>query len=278
MNRQKISSLLRLRKAAGLQIALLAFFLILCGVCIVSSTAQTPENERELEDKIPKHLPIQVKVKNLNNKKWTSDLEVEVKNTGGKPIYFLMFSLFFVDVKMENGDDIGFPFRYGRPELYIIENKASPEDVPIQPGETYVFKAPKSLADNWEKFRSKRNMSHPKKIGIRFRALNFGDGTGFRTTGGIPVPKPRASKATCGGERGTRILTTAKNFQDTPPLSTSPQLLLSPVPVKFLPANFSSLHIAEVNYNLPTPQSGLCCPGTSCSNLRDLTEKVARKL
>jgi hypothetical protein len=178
---------LKFRPAAPL-IALLLFALV-SAVGLVSGTAQSAQEERELEDRIPKHLPIQVKVKNLNARKWTSEIEVEVKNTGDKPIYFLMFSIFFVDVKMENGDDIGFPLVYGRPELYSIDNRAATEDVPIRPGETHVFKAPGPLAEGWEKFRAKRDMAHPKKIGLRFRALNHGDGTGFRTTGGIPAPK-----------------------------------------------------------------------------------------
>jgi hypothetical protein len=175
-----------------------------------ASLAQQPE--RELEDRIPKHLPIKVKVKNLNNEKWTREVEIEIKNTGDKPIYFLMFSLFFVDVKMENGDDIGFPFRFGRPELFLIENKATPEDRPIQPGETYVIKAPQGLTEGWEKFKIKRNLSRPKKIGIRFYALNHGDGTGFETTGGLSVPKPRASKASGADQRNeSRPVTTSHN-------------------------------------------------------------------
>jgi hypothetical protein len=183
-------------------IALLFLLLALSGVGVASSAAQSPAQddaarptaqERELDDRIPKHLPIKVKVKNLNSGKWMNDLEVEVTNTGEKPIYFIMFTVYFVDVKMENGDDLGFPLRYGRQELYLIENHAAPEDIPIEPGATYVFKAPESLVNNWEEFRAQRKMPHPKKIGIRFRGLNYGDGTGFRTPGGIHVPKPQTS-------------------------------------------------------------------------------------
>jgi hypothetical protein len=182
-------SQLRNFKPKILAVVLLIAFLALCAVGFVSSTAQsTQKQERELEDKIPKHLPIKVKVKNLNNEKWTRDVEVEVTNTGDKPIYYLRLSLFFGDVKMENGDYLGFTLKYGRPDLYLIENKATPEDVPIRPGETYIFKAPKSLANYWEGFRTKHKMAHPKKIGIEFHALNYGDGTGFHTLGGLPVP------------------------------------------------------------------------------------------
>src|ERR1044072_3920667 len=63
---------------------------------IMSGAAQTPEKEgREVEDKIPKHLPIKIKVKkgeklkDSENDEWLRDVEVEVTNTGTKPIYFL---------------------------------------------------------------------------------------------------------------------------------------------------------------------------------------------
>lgn len=54
---------------------------------------------RELEDTTPKHLPIKIKIreekekafKDLRNEHWLSDLEIEVKNIGDKPIYFLGF-------------------------------------------------------------------------------------------------------------------------------------------------------------------------------------------
>jgi len=198
------STLNRLRnlKSTVLAAALLAVFVAVCVVGIVSSTAQsTQKEERELEDKIPKHLPIKVKIKHLNSEKWTRDIEIEVTNTGNKPIYYLRLGLIFMDVKGKSGNDLSFTFRYGRPELYVIENRANPEDIPIQPGETYVIKAPQGLVAGWEKFRAKYKKSHPKKLGIEFHSLNYGDGTGFETLGGVPVMQPRASKSSCDTER-----------------------------------------------------------------------------
>jgi hypothetical protein len=245
---------------------LLIVFLALCTVSLVSSTAQsTHKEERELEDKIPKHLPIKVKVKNLNNEKWARDIEIEVTNTGNKPIYHLSLSLFFVDVKMENGDQIGFPLRYGRPEMVDVNVRAIPEDVPIQPGQTYVFKASKGLALGWEKFKTKHNKPHPKKVGLRFDALNFGDGTGFLTTGGLPVSDSQTSKPSCGGQRNeAAFVKAAWNFlQDKPHLINSSKMI-HPLPAKFLPVNFSTVKNDKPISNYSLPQSGLCCPGTSC--------------
>jgi hypothetical protein len=51
--------------------------------------------EREVVDTVPAHVPIKVKVKNeralkdAGNKHWARDFEIEVKNTGDKPIYYL---------------------------------------------------------------------------------------------------------------------------------------------------------------------------------------------
>jgi hypothetical protein len=242
---------IRISKPAALLLAFLAFAFTLSAVGFMSSTVQTPQQEggaeRELKDEIPKHVPIQVKVKNLKNDKWTDELEVEVKNTGDKPIYFLYFTLFFVDVKIENGDDIAFPFRYGRADLASMDSRATPDDVPIHPGETYLFKAPKSLANNWEKFRVSRNFARPKKIGLRFHHLSHGDGTGFRNTGGTPYPRARSSNSTCGSER-----------QPATPYS----------PVSFLPASFFTAIADKAAPNSSPPQSGLCCPSTSCFYLR----------
>lgn len=196
MKPHRIASHLQHYKSTVLFATLCAAFVGVCVVGIVSSTAQsTQKEERELEDKIPKHLPIKVKVKNLHSEKWTRDIEVEVTNTGTKPIYYLRLGLLFMDVKGESGNDLSFTFRYGRPELYVIENRANPEDIPIQPGETYVIRSPPGLVAGWEKFRAKYKKSHPKKLAIEFHALNYGDGTGFETLGGLPVPQPRASKS-----------------------------------------------------------------------------------
>jgi hypothetical protein len=208
---------------------LLVAFLGLCAVGFVSSTAQsTRKEERELEDNIPKHLPIKVKVKNLNKEKWTRDVEVEVTNTGDKPIYYLRLSLFFVDVKMDSGNEIGFPLRYGRPQLVDLGNRAIPEDIPIQPGETYVFKTIRGLTIGWEKFRSKHKKPHPKKVGLQFEVINYGDGTGFMTTGGLPVPAPQSSNPPCENQQTGRALgNTVQNFSSSPNPDARPPLTIS---------------------------------------------------
>jgi predicted membrane protein len=85
-------------KKFALQAALLAALITLCGTALMSGTAQSVKEERKVEDKIPAHLPIKVKVKNpdkaldLKNEKWLGDLEIEVTNRGSKPMGLMKLS------------------------------------------------------------------------------------------------------------------------------------------------------------------------------------------
>jgi hypothetical protein len=106
----------------------------------------------------------------------------------------LRIGLFFIDVRKDSGIQIGYPLRYGRRELIRIKNRATPDDVPILPGETYTFKMPDSYVQGWNWYRTKvEKKPEPKKVGVRFEVLNFGDGTGFVTTGGLRVPNEISS-------------------------------------------------------------------------------------
>src|SRR5438874_8923990 len=103
MSPHVISSLRQ--KLSALHLILLVVFLIPYGFGIMSSTAQsTQDEERKFENAIPNHLPIKVKLKNeqafknLNNDKWARDIEVEVENRSDKPIYHLLISLTLPDV------------------------------------------------------------------------------------------------------------------------------------------------------------------------------------
>jgi hypothetical protein len=162
---------------------------------LVPSAAQST-GERELEDKTPKHLPIKVKIKaekekafkDLKNEKWIRDLELEVTNTGDKPIYLLHFLVILPEITDENGHNISLALHYGGTELTGIETKAGPDDVPIKPGETYTFNISEGQALGWEAFKRKKSWPHPKKLVLKFQILSFGDGTGFVGNEGMAVP------------------------------------------------------------------------------------------
>ena len=145
-------------------------------------------SERVMGIGIPKHIPIKVKVKNINNDKWAHDLEVEVTNKSDKPIYYL--SLLVIPQSETVADEkVAFWLHYGRPQLNNFSTSILSTDVPLLPNETCVLKIPETSADGWERTRTKHNKPQPHKIGLVFQALNFGDGTGFMDTQGTPVNK-----------------------------------------------------------------------------------------
>lgn len=178
-----------------LMIAALALLLIKGK--IVLGTAQTPEEqspkERVLEDKIPSHVPIKVKIKkeketafkDLNNKKWAHDFELEVTNTGDKPIYSLSLML-VTDGKAAVGLSIVAPLSYGK--LGKLTDLAGPDDVPIKPGETYVFRIHQGQVAAWDSIGPKEHRPYPKRIQLKLEGLSFGDGTGLVGNDGEITP------------------------------------------------------------------------------------------
>jgi len=154
------------------------------------------ENERQLEDLIPKHVPIKIKIKkekeprfkDLKNERWAREFELEVTNTGTKPIYSLYFHV-WTEVKAASGSRVMFPLYYGRDELGDIRTKAEPTDVPIKPGESVSLDIHPGILNAWDYARKKENRPLPKHLKIEFQFLNFGDGTGYVGTGGTALPR-----------------------------------------------------------------------------------------
>jgi hypothetical protein len=262
MNSHTISAHLKNFKSTVLVAALLVAFLGLCAVGVVPGTAQSSPEERELEDKIPKHLPIKVKVKNLNKQNWVREVEVEVTTTGDKPIYYLRFSLRMPEVLSESGSVVAVRFSYGRPAVGDFRNRPTAEDVPLLPGKTCILKVPKKEMAGWESVRDRRKWSEPKKFLIKFRLLHHGDGTGYGTSGGLPVPHPDATSSSCGGRElpvGFAQRATSGNELKPPP-APSFQFVPSLLPVRFLPAKlFVERTAAAPTSNFASPQAGVCC-------------------
>jgi len=165
---------------------------------VASLRRQQPKEERELEDTIPAHVPIKVKIKaekeqafkDLSNEHWVRDLEIEVKNTGTKPIYFLHLQL-HLETTGPDGNGVGFVLLYGRTDLVEITAPLKPEDVPIKPGETHIFTIAERFVRGWERIVREDNVRQPKKVRVIFQNINFGDGTGFWGTTAAPLPHPK---------------------------------------------------------------------------------------
>lgn len=151
---------------------------------------QESSNERTIEDKIPKGLPIKVKlkeekssrVKSLSNEGWMRDLQFELTNTSTKPIYYVALWTDMPDVISEAGIKFVFPIRYGRVEFIDARTLPTKDDTPIPPGKTVTIALTENYAKAWEA-RIARGGKQPHKLEFKFVHLSFGDGTGFDGTG-----------------------------------------------------------------------------------------------
>ena len=187
---------------------------IFAGLLFLMEGMSTPrvvwaQEERVLENRIPKEVPIKVKIKkekeesfkDMKNEKWVRELEVEVTNTGDRPIYYLdMFlrtnvdvgiAVLLEDVNGMRGHRLQLGLRYGRPELGDIISKPGPDDVPIKPGENVILTIHPGEVGGWE--LNVRHGSHPQptRLQVVFQVLSFGDGTGLYGASGTPYPPPR---------------------------------------------------------------------------------------
>ena len=149
---------------------------------LLRKRAQEGETKKRiLEDKIPKHVPIKIKIKavkekafrDLNNENWHRDFELEVTNTSSKPIYFLRLMFSLPEVISDNGNIVGTSLYYGRPEFVDFDTRPIPSDVPIQPGETYTFRIPDDMQRAWETSRIRAKIGNPKRVEILFAQLAF---------------------------------------------------------------------------------------------------------
>ena len=157
--------------------------------------------ERIFENKIPAHIPIKIKIKkekeesfkDLKNEKWLREFELEVTNTGDKPIYYLEIVM-DTGVKFDgSGPEIVFPFRYGRAQLGNIVSKATIDDIPVKPGETITLTTGQATA--WETGIREKRWPEATKFKAEIQVLSFGDGTGYWGTELYPPAGRRKASA-----------------------------------------------------------------------------------
>ena len=171
---------------------------IVAGLMMASRSASTSAalQERIFENKIPAHIPIKIKIrkekeksfKDLNNEKWLREFELELTNTGDKPIYLLSIHM-GSNVKVDSGLEMVFPLSYGRAELGDIVTKATSDDVPIKPGETIYLTI--GEVPYWENGVREKRWPDSTKLTAEIQLLSFGDGTGYFGTQLYPPPRRR---------------------------------------------------------------------------------------
>ena len=137
---------------------------------------------RLFENRVPGHLPIKVKIKaereqkfrDLENDKWVRDFELEVKNIGEKPIYFLWFFLEVPEAKIANSHQV-FAIVYGRLALADLNNRPTGDDVPIEPGETKALMIEDTTMRGWDEARGRGLVPRINGVRLVIQYLNFGD-------------------------------------------------------------------------------------------------------
>lgn len=162
---------------------------------------QQGKEEREVEDKVPKRVPIKIKLKadkekafkDMSNEDWERDFELEVTNTSSKPIYYLELLVSFPEILSERNHPIGVPLEYGRQDFMDFNVRPQPADIPIPPGGSYIFKISDLDQEAYKWHRAHENRRDPKKVEVLFVQLNFGDGTGFNGISAAPYPYQRTS-------------------------------------------------------------------------------------
>lgn len=243
--------------------------------------AVSQENERKLEDTIPKHVPIKVKIKkekeagfkDLNNERWGREFELEVTNTGTKPIYAVDLYV-ITDVRAAAGFRIVFPLKYGRKEFWDIRTKAEPTDIPIKPGESIFLTIHPGQLDAWDHARQKENRPFPKRLKVDFQFLSFGDGTGYAVTDGQPLPSKSPEEDDVAVCRPS-ALTDPFGWKDAPPGSPLLKLLAFNLPVATTrPVNVFVGENSEDAFTSSLSQT--CCSGSNCSVLTVSEDALSR--
>lgn len=153
--------------------------------------------ERIFENKIPAHIPVKIKIKkdkeesfkDLKNEKWLREFELEVTNTGDKPIYFLHIMLGTNVKDSEDGLELMYPLSYGRADLGSIVTKATSDDIPIKPGETQILRL--GEVPVWEQGVREKRWPQSTKFTAEIQLLSFGDGTGYFGTKPYPPAERR---------------------------------------------------------------------------------------
>lgn len=205
MNIQSRTSVIQ-AKTLVLLFVLIVMTAVLVKPPLTSSIVRAQE-ERVFENTLPKDAPLKFKIKkekeqsfkDLKNEKWVRELELELTNTGDKPIYFLYMYLVtnvapgseVVLNDMRGRGQVQLTVLYGRVELGDLISKAGPDDVPIKPGETYVFTIHRADVSSWEKSISSGAHPQPTRVQTLLQSVSFGDGTGLFGPSGQPYPPTR---------------------------------------------------------------------------------------
>lgn len=186
------SEFLSRQNVIGLILVAIACSLLFSKFGKVESAVQT--TKRTIENKIPAHVPLQIKFKKdkeekiKGNKEWYRDFEMEITNISDRPIYYFALFIQMPGVTGADGGTMVFNVFFGRAELVDPNLRPRSDDKPLMPKETYTFQIPVKNQIAWEAWQKRNNKFDVPKLEISFNHLSFGDGTGFMSLDAIPFP------------------------------------------------------------------------------------------
>jgi hypothetical protein len=225
----------------------IALLFLLKGVSGPISAQQSPasQQERQIENTLPKHVPLDIKIrkekeqawKDLKNEKWARDFELEIKNTGEKPIYTFYLLVFF-DVPTDFDTELIAPIYYGRPEISDPRSTPTDDDVPIKPGESMVFKIHPNMLLAWDKGYREKGWRLPNKVRIKLGSVTFGDGTGLMFDKGVPYPRPSKTSRRNSFASPPRGKCDTVNWRSAINTSVQAHQSISRLPAALLPVNY----------------------------------------
>jgi hypothetical protein len=148
------------------------------------------KDKRELKTREFKDMPLKFHaIRNVDSETWYKDLQIEVKNVGTKPIYFILAYLEFPNHK-PGGRDTGVSLTFGDLKNWDIGDQADPQDQHLEPGQTYVFTIPEKTRP-WLGKQHERVPQEFKKLDFHIDIISFGDGTGFEIGRPIDLRKTK---------------------------------------------------------------------------------------
>lgn len=153
-------------------------------------TQETPKRRLSLRYDPPSVVKLS-RISKVDSDNFPKDFEVDVKNTGNKPIYYMFLYLTLPEVEV-GGAKWAFELTYGNPALFEINKTANPDDESLKPGETHTFKLEADVLKNYAKFMQELEAMRGEpiqitKVQLEVYMVNYGDGTGYFA--GKPFPR-----------------------------------------------------------------------------------------
>ncbi len=162
-------------------LVLFGFFVIRIMQDSSSAESGLPQG-RKMTVKGLKDMPIEVRaVKNLEADNWIEALQIEIKNTGQKPIYCISAHLSFPDTKQGNME-VGVPLDFGNMDNMDLRRLAPVDDPHLNPGEVNIWTIPEELRKGLDE-RVKNLPNLYVKSELEVHLISFGDGTGIDNFG-----------------------------------------------------------------------------------------------